>query len=217
MAYLKRQAMPKTWPMPRKGTAYVVKPLAELSSTIPLLVVMRDLLKIAQNRRETKRALHLKQILLNNKAIRDAKTALHLFDVLSILPLKKNYRIELSKDGKFKAIEVKESESRHKVAKIIDKKTLKGKKTQLNLSDGRNYLSDIECNVNDSVLVNVKESKIEKCLPLREGAKMLIIAGKHIGDAGKINTMDKDKKMVKVEKDDGTMVNVLIKQLIVTE
>ena len=216
MGYLKRQEVPRSWPIPRKGTAYVVKPLSELSNSIPLLIVLRNLLNMAQNRREVKRSLHEKQILLNTRKINDDKASLHLFDTLSIIPLKKSYRVELSKTGKFEINEIKENESTHKIAKIIDKRTLNGKKTQLNLSDGRNFLSDIKCNVNDSVLINLKDKKVEKCLSLKENSKALVISGKHAGEMGTIKNIDKEKKMAKLE-NKGTEVNVLIKQLIVIE
>ena len=216
MGYLKRQEVPKSWPIPRKGTAYVVKPLSELSSSIPLLVALRNLLNIAQNRREVKRSIHEKQILVNAKKINDDKASLHLFDTLSIIPLKKSYRLELSKTGKFEIKEIKENESNHKIAKIADKKTLNGKKTQLNLSDGRNFISDIKCSVNDSVLVNLKEKKIEKCLPFKENSRAMVISGKHAGETGTIKSIDQEKKMVRLESKN-INVNVLIKQLIIIE
>ncbi len=216
MSYLKRQEVPVNWPIPRKGTAYVVKPLTELSSSIPLLIILRNILNLAKNRREVKRSLHLNQILLNTKKIKDEKAGLYLFDTLSIIPLKKNYRIELTKNGKFEIKEIKEGESNHKIAKITDKRTLKGKKTQLNLSDGRNFLSDIKCAVNYSVVINLKDGKIEKCLPLKENSKALIIAGKHGGEIGIIKSIEKEKKMVTLESKD-VKINVLIKQLIIIE
>jgi small subunit ribosomal protein S4e len=216
MTHLKRQEIPTKWPIPRKGTAYIIKPLSNLSNSLPILVALRDLLKIAQNRREVKRSIHLKQIIQNAKIINDEKTGLYLFDTISIIPLKKNYRLELSGNGKFMINEIKESEANHKISKIINKKTLNGKKVQLNLSDGRNYLSDIKCRVNDSVLVNLKEGKIEKCLPLKENSRALIIAGKHSGEKGIIKSIDNEKKMAGIESGD-SHINVLIKQLIITE
>jgi len=215
MSHLKRHEIPKNWPVPRKGTTYLVKPLSDLSNSLPLLIVLRNLLKVAQNRREVKRIIHLKQILQNTKIINDDKASLYLFDTLSLLPLKKNYRLQLSKSGKFEINEIKEGENNHKIAKITNKRTLKGKKTQLNLSDGRNFLSDIKCQVNDSVLINLKEGKIEKCLPLKEGAEALVTVGKHSGENGKIHSIDSKEKMVSIIVG-GSNVNVLIKQLIVT-
>jgi small subunit ribosomal protein S4e len=216
MSHLKRHEAPKNWPIARKGTAYVVKPLSDFSGSIPLLIVLRNMLKAVQNRREARRSIHMKHILLNTRKARDEKAGLYLFDTLSLVPSKKSYRIVLSENGKFDIGEIKESESGHKTAKIADKRMLRGKKTQLNLSDGRNFISDIKCNVNDSVIVNLKEGKIEKCLPLKEDSKALVVAGKHSGETGTIKKIDYERKMAKIESG-GSNINVLIKQLMVVE
>ncbi|MCK5043653.1 hypothetical protein KAR52_01460 [Candidatus Pacearchaeota archaeon] len=214
--HLKRQKVPKNWPIPRQGTAYVVRPNFNLGGGIPILVVIRDMMKIAQNRKEVKKAIHEKNILLNNKPVTDEKNSASLFDTITIVPSKKYYRVELSKNRKFQLSEIKENESYYKILKIINKKILKGKKVQLNLIDGRNFVSDVDCKVNDSVLINFKDKKIEKCLALKEKAKIVIIAGKHAGEKGIINKLDLERKMAEVIINENK-VHVLIKQLIVTE
>lgn len=211
--HLKRQESPKSWPIYRKGTKYIVRPISGIQNGVPLLLVLRDLLKIAKNRKEVKRAIHMKNIMVNNKPVRDEKNSLFLFDTLSIIPLKKNYRLEILNNGKIGVSEIKESEANHKIVKVINKKMLRGKRMQLNMSDGRNFLSNIECNTNDSVLVNFKEKKIEKCIPLKEKAEVFVFAGKHAGKRGRANKIDEIKKMAEVSIDEKP-VNILIKQLI---
>jgi len=213
--HLKRNKVPKTWPVFRKGTKYVIRPSSNLKSGIPILVVIREGLGIAQNRKEVKRAIHLKDILLNGKPINDEKNAVTLFDKITLIPSNKNYKMALSPLGKFIFEEIKEIEAGQKIAKIIDKKILKGKKVQLNLSDGRNFLSDIDCKVNDSVIVEFKKKKITKCLPLKEKANILVFAGKHAGEKGIITKINNEKKMVELEANE-KKTNVLIKQIIVT-
>jgi ribosomal protein S4E len=93
---------------------------------------------------------------------------------------------------------------------------LKGKKIQLNLIDGRNFISDLECNVGDSVLIKFNDKKIEKCLPLKEKAKVIIFAGKHTGKTGEIEKIKAERKMASVISDQGK-INVLLRQLMVTE
>ena len=183
---------------------------------MPLLIILRDILKIAQNRKEVKKALHQKNILLNKQLVRDEKNAVLLFDTISIIPSKKHYKLTLSEKGRFHVKEIKESEANAKIAKVINKKTLKGKKTQLNLSDGRNFLSEIKCSTNDSLLINLDKKKVEKCLPLKEKSKVIIFRGQHSGAGGIIKKIDKDKKIVEVEVND-KQINVLIKQLMVIE
>ena len=215
--HLKRQEVPKSWPVYRKGTKYVVRPDSNLEAGMPLLVILRDVLKIVQNRKEARRAVFLKQILVNNKIPRDEKSPVLLFDTISLIPAKKNYRLDLSEKGKFKLREINESEVNRKPAKVVNKKILKGKRIQLNLHDRRNFLSDMKCEINDSVLVNFREKKIEKCLPLKEDSKAMVFAGKHSGKRGNIKTRDREKKIVELETDDKEKINVLLEQIIVTE
>ena len=211
--HLKRQSAPKNWPIPRKGTTFVVK---ANSKGIPILVVLRDLMKLAQNRREVKKAIHKKDLLISNKIVTDEKKSLELFDILTIVPSKKNYKITLSPKGKYDLEEVDEKRAKTKISKIIGKKSLKGKKTQINLSDGRNYLSELKCNVNDSVLVDLDKNILKKILPLKEKSNIFVIGGKHAGLQGKIIKMIPEYKMVEVESGEKKF-NALIKQIMIVE
>jgi small subunit ribosomal protein S4e len=213
--HLKRQKTPKSWPTERKGTAYIIRG-RNLKNGIPLLILLRDILKITKDRRETKIALNSGKILLNNKKISDEKNSVRLFDVITLVPSNEHYRVTLKENGKFSVEKEDEKNAIYKVAKIINKKILKGKKTQINLSDGKNFLFEGKCKINDSILINLKENKIEKCLELKEKSNAFIIGGKHSGIKGTITKIDLDKRMVELknkEKD----INVLIKQLIILE
>jgi|TARA_Y100000034_G_C6873921_1_gene399358 small subunit ribosomal protein S4e len=214
--HLKRQKIPKKWPVPRKGTAYIVRPSFNLKNGIPILVILRDILKLAQNRKEVKKAIHEKNILLNSKPITDEKNSALLFDIIKVVPSKKNYRIELSENGKFEINEIKESEANKKTSKIVNKKILKGKKEQLNLIDGRNFISKIKCNINDSVLIDLTKKDIGKCIPLKEKSNAIVFEGKHSGKKGKVNKINPERKMVELDIKD-KKINVLIKQLMVVE
>lgn len=94
----------------------------------------------------------------------------------------------------------------------MDKKMLKGKRTQLNLSDGKNFLSDIQCNINDSALINFKEKKIERCVPLKKDSEAFVFAGKHTGEKGIVKKINIEKKMAELNVN-GKPINVLIKQI----
>ncbi|MFH1365355.1 MAG: 30S ribosomal protein S4e [archaeon] len=216
MSYLKRQKMPKSWPIPRKGKTYVVSPYSGLKNGLPLLIILRDILKIAKNRNEAKKAIKSKLILLNGKEVFEERSLVCLFDTLSIVPSKKSYRMVLSEKGKFMIEEIKENESLKKISKIINKKMIGGEKIQINLMDGRNVLSNIKAKVNDSVVFSFKEKKIEKILPLKEGVNVLVFAGKHAGKKSMIDKVDNKKKMVELKLNDKP-TQVLIKQLIVME
>jgi len=216
MSHLSRQEKPKKWPIEKKGTTYLVSPNSNIKEGMPLLTILRDVLKIAENRKEVKTIIHERKILVNEKPATDEKNSVLFFDTIRILPMKKAYRMELTNKGKFNLVEVKENEAGKKVTKIVNKKILKGKKIQLNFSDGRNLLSKEKCNVNDSVLINFKDNKIEKILPLKEKAKVIVFAGKHAGKTGEIEKLDLKEKTVKI-KNSEKEINILIKQLMVIE
>tara|TARA_Y100000310_G_C20563266_1_gene754150 strand:+ start:178 stop:825 length:648 start_codon:yes stop_codon:yes gene_type:complete len=214
--HLKRQKTPKNWPIPRKGTPYIVRPNFNINKGLPILIILRDILKVAQNRKEVKKALVSKHILLNNKVVREESHNALLFDVIKIIPSKKNYRVEILENKKFGIKEIKENEADSKTVRVINKKILKGKKTQINLSDGSNFLSEIDCKTNDSIIINLKKRSIDKCLPLKEKTNAVILEGKHSGKKGIINKIDTKNKIaeVNVEKN---KINVLIKQLMVVK
>ncbi len=215
--HTKRQTISKLWPVPRKSrTTYVVKPNFSQEEGLPVLIILRDILKVASNRKEVKQIIHEKNLLMNGKPVVDDKNSAVLFDTLTFVPNKKSYRLELNTNQKFELVEIKESEAGKKVSKIVNKTILKGKKVQLNLGDGRNILSSEKCNVNDSVVLNFHNKKVEKILPMKEKSKVFISEGKHIGVKGVIEKLLDEKKMAKINAE-GAEFSVLIKQLIVME
>jgi small subunit ribosomal protein S4e len=214
---MKRHEIPKNWPIPTKGNKYIVKPKFSNDKGMPILVLMRDMLGIAQNRKEVRRAIYLNKILINGRQARDERNTLVLFDTLSILPMKKHYRLIINEKGKFSLEEISEKDSVRKVSKIRDKRVLKGKKKQINLNDGRNFLSDVESKVGDSVLVNLKDKKIEKVIPLKEKSNVWVFAGKHAGKIGRVEGINEKLKMAEVETKNKDKINVLIKQLMAIE
>lgn len=211
--HLKREAVPKNWPVTRKGTTFVVK---NNSKGIPVLVALRDILKVAKNRSEVKKAIHKKDLIISGKPVMDEKKSMELFDVLTIVPAKKNYRLVLSPKGKYNMEEISDKDAKSKVAKIIGKKSMKGKLTQINLSDGRNYLSDLNCSVGDSVVVDTEKKKISKVLPIKDKSNVLVIGGKHAGTQGKISKIVADQKMAEIDSPEKKF-RALIKQLMILE
>ena len=216
MSHLKRQSVPKSWPIKRKGTTYIVRPNLGLSNSLPILIILRDLLKIAQNRKEVKKMIHMKSILVNGKEVRDEKEGILLFDVITLKPSKQSYRLVVLKNEKLNVEAIKDDDSNSKVAKIIGKTVLKGKKMQLNLSDGRNFISDLKCKVGDSVVINLNNRKIEKLIVLKEKSKVIVFAGKHSGEVGEIGKIDEERKIAEIKKGEDK-INVLIKQLMAIE
>ena len=210
---MKREWMPKSWPLARKGTTYVVKPKHSLDKGVPLLVALRDMLHVAATRNEVKKALVKGDVLLNGKPAREDKNTILLFDIITFTPSKKNYKLTLLKRGKFGLEEIKESEANRKIAKIIGKRLFKHNKMQISLSDGRNFLvsREFNCKVDDSAVVDFKNQKIEKCLGLKEKSEVIVLQGIHAGQRYIVNKLDKEENSVEVETEDKKKIKISVK------
>ena len=117
MAYIKRQKIGKFWPIPRKGTKYLAVSTHNKRSSIPLVVVMRDILELVRNSKELKKALNEKKVMINSKKIKEINYPVGLFDVISVNG--KNYRAVLSEKKKkiIKSKPLPESEGKNKEEK----------------------------------------------------------------------------------------------------
>ena len=139
---------------------------------------------------------------VNNKVRKDEDFPVQVFDVLNLDKAKLNYKLEIV-NRKFKLVEVSAKEADSKIVKIIGKRGLKlgnrkyagaamgnGKTgkfvIQMNLDDGQNIITAEKFSVGDSVLLNTKEDKIVKVLPLKVGAKVEVVLGKHAGEKGEL-------------------------------
>jgi ribosomal protein S4E len=66
---------------------------------------------------------------------------------------------------------------------------LAGKKIQLNLSSGKNIISNEKIETGNFVLI--KDNKISKVIELQKGIEVLVVSGKHTGKSGKIVSITK--------------------------
>jgi len=190
--HIKKSKMPKTWPVPRKckGKRFVAVPSHAASKGISLLFLLRDVLGIVRTRKEAKHMTYNGMVKVNNKIRKDENFPVQVFDVVSLEKAKLNYRLEIV-NKKFSLTEISDKEAGKKVVKIAGKKILGKDKTQMNLDDGQNILTKEKFSVGDSVVLNTKEDKIEKVLPLKEGANIEVIRGKHAGEKGKLIGFEK--------------------------
>ncbi|MFA5258593.1 MAG: hypothetical protein WC979_03920 [Candidatus Pacearchaeota archaeon] len=213
--HLKRNNIPKFWPVPRKGTKYLALASHNHEESIPLVVAMRDVLGLVKNKKELQRAINEKQIIINQKTIRNVNYPISIFDVISLPLTKKNLRAGLSNKKKITFEEITDKEAETKVFKVLDKKVILGNKVQLNLINGMNIISKEKVNTGDSIVINLKDKKITKVIPMENGKEVFILKGKHAGNSGKIEeiVLRGGKSIAKISSKDGK-INVWVKNLI---
>jgi small subunit ribosomal protein S4e len=168
---------------------------------LPLLHIVRDLLKIVPTHREAKKLIGLGYFKVDGKVIRDDGFPIGLMDVLSIPKMKKYYRILPDSHYGLILHEISEEESYYKLCRLNNKITVKGGHIQLNLHDGRNILIRVSdpkkpkeaANYNkmDVVKISLPEQDILKLFKFKEGNLAIIISGKNIGQIGKILSINK--------------------------
>ena len=216
MAHINRQNIGKFWPIPRKGTKYLAVASYNKSESIPLVVVVRDILKIVRNKKELERLINEKRIKINHKEIKETNYPICLFDIINLVGIKKNYRATFSEHKKMIFEEISDKESETKIFKVLNKKILSGKNVQLNLMHGKNIISKEKVNTGDSILFDLKENKIIKIITIGKGKDIFVIKGKHTGQKGKMeeSVQRGGKTIVKMISDKGK-INVWIKNIIV--
>jgi len=197
---LKRLAAPKWWPIKRKIKKFVVAPRGSHPKdfSIPLLVLIRDVFRLAETNREARKIIKKGEVLVDKKKRKDPKFAVGLFDVIEIPTLKKAWRAIPKRGLSF--IEIPENEAKLKICKIINKKTLKGNKNQLNLSDGKNILTDEKYSTYDSLLIELPEQRIIDHLKFEKDSLVLVTRGKNAGKLAKIKIIEKNRVWLDNEK-----------------
>ena len=192
--HIKRLAAPRALKIERKEEKWAIRSTCgphPLERSIPLGLVVRDYIKLCDKASEAKKIIGKGEFLVDGKPRKDIKYPCGLMDVISIPKLKKHYRVLLDKRGKLTLVPVSENEAKWKFCRIEDKTILKGKKTQLNLHDGRNILVDKDTyKTNDTLKISIPDQKILDVFPFKEGTTSMIIGGTHIGEIAVIDKVE---------------------------
>ncbi len=199
MSDLKRITAPKSWPVAKKTTTWIAKPHPGphgLEASMPISLVLREILGVADTAREAKRILGDREVLVDGRVVTDYNFAVGLMDVVSLPKVQQHYRMMLDRRGKFRLVRIPEGKEKWKLCRIENKTTVKGGKTQLNLHDGRNILVAKDTyNVGDVLKVEFSfeegkedkktrrhKAKILDTYKLTKGNTAFITGGSHVGD-----------------------------------
>lgn len=185
--HIKRKTMPKVWPLATQGTKYLAVPSHNQRTAMPLIVCLRDLADLVKSKKELKKILKEKKVHVNGKIVIETNYPISLFDIISIPSAEKVYQLDL-KSKRYSLEEIKKEEVRF--YKVIGKKQLAKDKQQINLSDGKNIISNEKLETGD--FVSYEKGKISKVIKIKKGTEVLAINGKHIGQTGKVSELKKE-------------------------
>lgn len=185
--HLRSLTAPNTWPIERKKFYWIKKPSPStypIHLGMPILIWLRDYLKIAKNKREVKYLLNNKKVLINWRVRRDLGFQVGLFDVISIPEIGKHYRVIIDERGKLGLREISEEESKIKIVRIIRKTMINNGKIQVTGFDGSNYIVDNSIKTGDSLVVSLPDLEIRDILKMEEGNQIFIFYGSKVGKIG---------------------------------
>ena len=205
--HLKRKPAPKLWPIHRKEAVWTVKPKSgphSAARSLPLAIVVRDMLGFAKTGKEARTIISSGKILVNGKVRTEEKFLVGLMDVISVPENNKSYRVLPSGKGLF-LYSINSEDASSKVYRIEDKTLVKNGKLQLDLHDGSNYIVNETESITPEKVVYQTLDVLKLSIPKRElisytkfavGAYVIIIGGKNMGKVGKIDSIEEqaDKK-----------------------
>lgn len=204
--HLRSLVAPEFWPIPVKERFWTVKPSPgphPIEASIPLAILIRDMMKYATTLREARKIIAKGLIEVDGRVRRNYKYPVGLFDVIRLVPVNKYYRVVPDNTFFMKLVEISPEEARLKPLRIENKTTVKGGHIQLNLSDGSNIIvrvSDPRNPTEDvydtlgTVIVEIPGRRIVDYIPLREGNYAVISGGNNVGKHGKVVSIVKGMK-----------------------
>lgn len=207
---MKRLTAPRSWPISRKTKHWIAAPSPgphSVEMSMPVLVIMRDMLHLCDTAVEARRILSSGDILVDGRIVKNRKLPVGLMDIVSIPKLNQHYRMLLDQRGKFELVKIPQGKEQWKLCRIESKTTVKGGKTQIGLHDGRSIIVDSDkYKTGDVLKIEVPTQKILDAYKLTKGSIAMIIIGAHAGQTAIIEeyiiTRTPDQNIVKFK--DGT-------------
>jgi small subunit ribosomal protein S4e len=198
---LKRKPAPRFWPIHRKEAVWIVRPSSgphSLEKCLPLSLVLRDILEVAETRKEAKKILSQGKIYVDGKVRLKDDFPVGLMDVISMPDLNKFYRVLPSHKG-LVLNPISKEEAGFKLLRVEGKTVVKNGTLQIALHDGSNMLVKMEDSESpeaayetfDTLKLGLPEKEVLDQLKTKKGNIAVITGGKNIGKEGKIVEIEK--------------------------
>ncbi len=161
---------------------------------LPLGHVLRDLLKVTNNSKESKFIVNKNGVIIDGISRKDLNFPIGLMDVIELPEINKAYRILASKNHGLMVSEITKEESKFKLCRINNITTVKGGIQQLHLHDGRNILvkkSDTKYKTRGTLKISVPNQEILDYFEFKENVQGMIYRGAHTGLSGMISKLTK--------------------------
>lgn len=187
----------------RKEGKFIARPKGSFSMAMgmPLIAVLKDVLKLVSTRKEGKRVLNSREITVNGLRRKEEKFMVGLMDVLAIKDIGKSYRVLLDKNRVLRLVPVTETEALVKLGKVTGKRTVRKGRIQLSLHDGHTLLGAAAHSTGDTVVLALPKGEVSQHIKLESGCHAYLIGGSNVGRTGVVGNISGDKVTIKIGDD----------------
>jgi small subunit ribosomal protein S4e len=191
--HLFRIAAPKFWEINRKKTKYTIHPVPgphKIEKCLPLGLIIKNYLGYAKNTREAIKIINTGKIEVDGIIRKEHRFPVGLMDVITIKDLNEHYRLLFDQKGKMVLHKISKEESAIKPLKIINKTSIKNKKIQLNLYDGKNRIVDKDIyKTSDTLIYDTVKKTFSEHIKFEKGSMIYLMDGKKIGHIGTLDSV----------------------------
>ncbi len=172
----------------RAWTAKIIPGPHNRERAVPLVFIIRDMMKLAGNEKEVRHILQHCTVNVNGTQRREVRFPVGLFDVVEIAEAKKKCRAVFDVKGRLVLKDIAGKDKPMKLCKVLRKHTMKGGKQQLTLDDGATLMDEKNAvKVGSTLKLELPGRKVLEVLELKKGNLVYITQGTHIGTVAQIN------------------------------
>jgi len=192
--HMKRVFAPSHWMLDKLKGVFAPRPSTgphKLRECLPLAVLLRNRLKYALTYKEVKMICMQRLVQVDKKVRVDTCYPAGFMDVVTLEKTNQHFRLLYDTKGRFVVHQIHKDEADYKLCKVSKVEFGAGGNPYAVTHDGRTLrFPDPEIRANDTVLLNLKEGKIENKAKFEVGAICMIKGGNNIGRVGTIVQRD---------------------------
>ncbi|MCL4334201.1 MAG: 30S ribosomal protein S4e [Candidatus Thermoplasmatota archaeon] len=217
--HIKRLASPVTWKQPRKMFPWSVRSRAgphPLMESVPLMVVVRDILKFADTSKEARNIISRGKVEVDGRVVKDYQRPVGFMDVLSVKEAGITKRVLMDRKGILVLADLPQQEAGWKLVKVTGKSMAKGGKIQISTHDGRVILTTEKgIRRGDTLKISIPDQKIQEIYPMAKETSVYVTGGAHRGTITTIKDINVSRSYQEntVESNDNfttTMSNIFV-------
>eukprot|EP00179_Madagascaria_erythrocladioides_P029056 CAMPEP_0198332628 /NCGR_PEP_ID=MMETSP1450-20131203/18404_1 /TAXON_ID=753684 ORGANISM="Madagascaria erythrocladiodes, Strain CCMP3234" /NCGR_SAMPLE_ID=MMETSP1450 /ASSEMBLY_ACC=CAM_ASM_001115 /LENGTH=259 /DNA_ID=CAMNT_0044037091 /DNA_START=31 /DNA_END=810 /DNA_ORIENTATION=- len=193
--HLKRLAAPRHWMLDKLGGVWAPRPSTgphKLRECLPLIVILRNRLKYALNRREANAITMQRLVKVDGKVRTDQCFPAGFMDVITLERTNEIFRLLYDTKGRFVLHRITAEEAKYKLCKV--KRAQRGPRSvpYIATHDGRTIrYPDPLIKEEDTVMVDIQSGKITEIVKFDIGNVVMVTGGHNIGRVGVIQSREK--------------------------